>query len=95
MDTKVYFMVHRLEALYQQPVSPCLGAGGEGWAWYIQVMHCLFEGCIMEAMYYEKFPYISLVGQISVSLSQFNKGRPNAHQQLILDGVLPVLFECG
>merc|ERR1712016_128260 len=22
---------HRLEALYQQPVSPCLGAGGGGW----------------------------------------------------------------
>ena len=38
MDTKVYFKVHRLEALYQQPVSPCLGAGGGGWAWYIQVM---------------------------------------------------------
>ena len=55
MDTKVYFKVHRLEALYQQPVSPCLGAGGGGWAWYIQVMHCLLEGCITEAMYYEKF----------------------------------------
>ena len=91
MDTKVYFKVHRLEALYQQPVSPCLGAGGGGWAWYIQVMHCLLEGCITEAMYYEKFQYISLLGQISVSLSQFN----NAHQQLILDVVLPVSFECG
>ena len=60
MDTKVYFKVHRLEALYQQPVSPCLGAGGGGWACYIQVMHCLLEGCITEAMYYEKFQYISL-----------------------------------
>ena len=32
-------------------VSTCLGCGGGGWAWYIQVM----QGCINEAMYYEKF----------------------------------------
>ena len=66
MYTKVYFKVHRLEALYQQPVSPCLGAGGGGWAWYIQVMHCLLEGCITEAMYYEKFQYIIVLSADNV-----------------------------